>query len=167
VAVIGFVCKKCLDMQPIEQFRHWFGFMPLVPGQHIAQWVDQGVADGVDFGITAPARDVGGLQTYGFARSCRKLTRPVTGRIHHYLLHVGLLHALEKALEKALEITSAAIALIKNASCAQPRRQSAPSVARANHPQQGVENVLCSPLGRPLQAGIKSSKRFCCSSVKV
>ena len=27
--------------------------------------------------------------------------RPATGRIHHHLFHVGLLHALEKALEMA------------------------------------------------------------------
>ena len=112
--------------------------MALPWGQHKAQRVAQCVADGVNLGIEGPARDADGLRAAGLAGACRSLMRPAAGRIDHHLFHVGLLHALEKALEVPFA-APLGVALVHHAPFAQPLRQVAPGRARAGHPQQGKE----------------------------
>ena len=105
-----------------------------LPGtQHKAQRVAQCVAHGVDFGVQTPARDADGLRAAALARACRGLVRPAAGRVHHHLLHVGLLHTLEKALKIAF-FASIRIALVHHAPGAQPLGQVAPGCTRAGHP---------------------------------
>ena len=118
VRVVSFVSQKSLRRQSIEQLGHRFGVVPLPGSQHKAQRVAQGVADGVDFGITPAARDADGLRTATLARACRRLVRPAARRVHHHLMRVGLLYALQKALEVAL-VAPVRIALVHRVRLAQ------------------------------------------------
>jgi hypothetical protein len=93
--------QERLGLQPIEQFRHWLRVVALPGSQYKAQRVAQGVAHGMDFGVQATARYADGLRTAAFSCTCRGLVRLVAGRIHHLLLHVGLLYTMEKAREMA------------------------------------------------------------------
>ena len=126
--------------------------MALPRRQHKAQRVAQGVADGVDFGVQPAARDADGLRATDFARTCGGLMRTAARGVHHHLLHVGLLHALEETLEMAF-FAPIRIALIHHAPSAQPLGQITPGRARAVHPQQCIEKLPMRPAGATLAGG--------------
>lgn len=150
VRVVGLVSQKSFGLQPIEQFRDRFGVVPLSRGQHKAQRVGQGVADGVDFGVKPAARDADSLGATCFSGACRGLMRPAARRVHHHFFQVGLLlNALEKTFEVPL-VAPIGVALVNHIPFPQLLGQVAPGGARAGHPQQGIEKRPVRPSGATL-----------------
>ena len=76
VRVVGLVSQKRFGRQSIQQFGHRLGVVALARGQHKAQRVAQGVAEGVNFDVEPAARDADGLWSACFSRVCRGLARP-------------------------------------------------------------------------------------------
>ena len=64
--------------------------------------------------------------------------RPATGRIHHHIFQISLLHAREKSLEMTFA-APIGIALVHHAPCAQLLDQVTLSGVRAVYPEQGIE----------------------------
>ena len=75
--------------------------------------------------------------------------RPAARRVHHHLLQVGLLHALEEAFEVPL-VAPVGVALVNHIPFAQLLGKVTPGGARAGHPQQGIEKCPLRPAGAAL-----------------